>query len=41
MGATRENNENLLAVDWWVILKLPDLFFFWLQGLIVKTLQEI
>ena len=22
----RENNENLLAVAWWVILNSPDLF---------------
>ena len=25
MGAMRENNENLLAVAWWVILNSPDL----------------
>ena len=27
MGAMRENNENLLAVAWWVILNSPDLFY--------------
>ena len=27
----RENNENLLAVTWWVILNSPDLFIFVLE----------
>ena len=25
-GAIRKNNENLLAVAWWVILNSPDLY---------------
>ena len=30
-GAMSENNENLLAVAWWVILNSPDLFLNYLQ----------
>ena len=35
-GAMSENNENLLAVAWWVILNSPDLLILYLQ----KTLEE-
>ena len=27
----RENNENLLAMAWWVILNSPDLFYYFIR----------